>query len=92
VSKNISVSDDVYEALKRRKQGRSFSETIREAVDASGQIADVVGQGVLPEGVLEGAEDEIQRLSGGTLDRLDAAPDDLDPGPRDPDEPEESPS
>lgn len=71
MSKNISVSDDVYEALKKRKRGRSFSETIRDAVDASGQISDVVGQGVLSDELLAEVKEEIGRMSRGTLDRLD---------------------
>lgn len=71
MSKNISVSDDVYEALKKRKRGRSFSETIRDAVDASGQISDVVGQGVLSDELLAEVKEEIGRRSRGTLDRLD---------------------
>lgn len=71
MSKNISVSDDVYEALKRRKRGRSFSETIREAVEASGGLSDVVGQGVLSDEDLETARGELQRLSRGTLKRLE---------------------
>lgn len=71
MSKNISVSDDVYEALKKRKRGRSFSETIRDAVDASGQISDVVGQGVLSDEPLAEVKEEIGRRSRGTLDRLD---------------------
>lgn len=49
MSKNISVSDDVYEALKRRKRTRSFSETIKEAIEQSGGLSDVVAQGALSE-------------------------------------------
>lgn len=76
MSKNISISDDVYEALKRRKRGRSFSDTIRDAVEASGQISDVVGQGVLSGKDLEEIKQEIQEMSRGTLARLDEEPGD----------------
>lgn len=71
MSKNISISDDVYEALKRRKRGRSFSETIREAIESSGRVSDVVGRQVLPPDTLEDAKDEVERLSRGTMSRLD---------------------
>lgn len=71
MSKNISVADDVYEALKRRKRGRSFSETIREALEAGGRISDVVGQQVLPPDTLETAKDEVEGLSQGTVSRLE---------------------
>lgn len=71
VSKDISVSDDVYEALKRRKRGRSFSETIEEAIEQSSGLSDLVGKGAFTEiGVAE-AKQEVQDQTRGTLKRLE---------------------
>lgn len=47
MSKNIAISDEVYERLKREKGDRSFSEVIAENLDTGGKIADVSGQQVL---------------------------------------------
>lgn len=70
MSKNIAISDDVYRRLKREKGDRSFSEVIRETLDAGGEIADVTGQEILEPGTYRTVSDEITRLSDGTVDRV----------------------
>jgi predicted CopG family antitoxin len=70
MSKNIAISDDVYERLKREKGDRSFSEVIEAKLDTGGRIAEVTGQRVLDPETYDAVEDEIGRLSGGTLDRV----------------------
>lgn len=74
MSKDISISDDVYDALKRRKRGRSFSETIREAMEQSGGLSDVVGKGAFSEIVIGEAKEEVERRIRGTLERLGEQP------------------
>ena len=70
MSKNISISDDVYRRLKREKGDRSFSDLIADTLDEGGRLADVTGQQVLdPETSVE-IDEEIGRLSDGTLERL----------------------
>jgi predicted CopG family antitoxin len=71
MSKNISISDDVYRKLKREKGDRSFSEVIEDRLEAGGKLADVTGRGIFEEGTHEDVKDDIGRLSGGTLERLD---------------------
>lgn len=70
MSKNIAISDEVYRRLKREKGDRSFSELIEERLDRSGQLADVTGQGIFEPGTYEEVSEEIETLSGGTLDRV----------------------
>lgn len=71
MSKNIAISDDVYERLKREKGDRSFSEVIADRLDDGNSIADVTGQGILEPGTYDEVADEIGRLSDETLERLD---------------------
>jgi predicted CopG family antitoxin len=71
MSKNISISDDVYERLKREKGDRSFSELIRERLDEGGDLADVTGQRILEPETYEAVKDDIERMSEGTADRLE---------------------
>lgn len=70
MSKNIAISDDVYRRLKREKGDRSFSEVIEETLDAGGEIADVTGQEILDPETYDTVNDEITRLSDGTVDRV----------------------
>jgi predicted CopG family antitoxin len=71
MSKNISVSDEVYELLKREKGDRSFSEVIEEKVEAGGRITDVAGTGVLDEETYREVKEDIRELSQGTGERLE---------------------
>lgn len=71
MSKNISISDDVYERLKREKGDRSFSEVIAERLDDGGKLADITGQQTFEPETFEEVSEEIERLSDGTMDRLD---------------------
>jgi len=70
MSKNISISDDVYRRLKREKGDRSFSEVIAEKLDGGGEIADVAGQGIFDAETPGDVADEIERLSEGAMDRV----------------------
>jgi len=71
MSKNISISDDVYRKLKREKGDRSFSEVIRDSLEAGTRLADVTGAGVLDPETQEDVKSDIEELSQGTLSRLD---------------------
>lgn len=71
MSKDISVSDDVYEALKRRKRGRSFSEVIKEAIEQRGGLSDLVGKGAFADIDVAEAKQEVQDQTRATLERLD---------------------
>jgi len=71
VSKNISVSDDVYERLSMEKGDRSFSEVIADALDGGSRLEDVVGQGIFEPGTYEAVKEEARRLSEPALERMD---------------------
>ncbi|MCL9812175.1 antitoxin VapB family protein [Natranaeroarchaeum aerophilus] len=71
MSKNISISDDVYRELKREKGDRSFSEVIRDSIEGGTRLADVTGAGVLDPDAHEDVKADIERMSNGTLDRVD---------------------
>ncbi|MDT3434246.1 antitoxin VapB family protein [Haloarcula sp. 1CSR25-25] len=71
MSKNISISDEVYRKLKREKGDRSFSEVIDAKLESGGQLADVTGQEIFKPDTYDGVQDEIGRLSEGTMERLD---------------------
>ena len=71
MSRNISISDDVYERLRREKGDRSFSEVIAERLDEGETLSDVTGQQVFADDTAESVETDVRRLSDGTLERLD---------------------
>lgn len=71
MSKNISIADDVYERLKREKGDRSFSELIEDTLEERTRLADVHGEATLDPEAVATAREEINRLSEGTLSRLD---------------------
>lgn len=71
MSKNISLSDDVYERLKREKGDRSFSELIQEKLDDGNRLQDVTGQQIFESETHEEVKAEIGRLSRSTIDRVD---------------------
>ncbi len=50
MAKNVSIADDVYMALKRRKrENESFTDLIRRLMEARPAIADVMGKELLTE-------------------------------------------
>ena len=71
MSKNIAISDEVYRRLKREKGDRSFSEVIEAKLDSGGTLSDVTGQQILDPDTYEKVSEEIERMSGGTMERLD---------------------
>ena len=71
MSKNIAISDDVYRELKREKGDRSFSEVIQDTLEDGRKIADVTGTGVLDEETYDDVKADVERLSRGTLSRLE---------------------
>lgn len=71
MSKNISISDDVYRKLKREKGDRSFSELIEQRLERGGKLADVSGEGILDRATYDDVKDDVRELSDGTLARLD---------------------
>lgn len=82
MSRNISISDDVYRRLKREKGDRSFSNLIADTLEEGGQLADVTGQRVLDPETYAEVDAEIERLSDGTLKRLTERSDDEEPTDR----------
>ena len=70
MSKNIAISDEVYERLRREKGDRSFSEVIADHLDAGGSLADVAGANVLDPSAIAEARDEIDTLSEETRARM----------------------
>lgn len=73
MSRNISVSDDVYDRLRREKDGRSFSEVISDMAERGLRIRDVAGEGILDEETFREVKGEVRGASRGTLERLDEA-------------------
>ena len=72
MSKNIAISDDVYERLKREKGDRSFSEVIEAKLESGGRLSDVTGNGVLDPETMDEVDREIGRLRAGTIDRVES--------------------
>lgn len=71
MSKNISLSDEVYEALVREKGDRSFSEVIEQKLKAGGKLSEVTGAGILDEETYEAVKSDIERLSFESKDRFE---------------------
>lgn len=71
MSKNISVSDDVYSRLKREKDGKSFSDVIGEKIDSGAKISDVAGNNVLDKDTMKEVKRDVSKGSDKTLQRLE---------------------
>lgn len=71
MSKNISISDEVYRKLKREKGDRSFSELLEDRLETSGKLTDVTGQQIFDDDAYEAVKTDVRELSEGTLDRLE---------------------
>ena len=70
MSKNITVSDEVYRRLKREKGDRSFSEVIDAKLDSGGTLAEISGQQMFDTETADHVNDEIESLSRGTVERI----------------------
>lgn len=71
MSKNIAVSDEIYERLKKEKEDKSFSEVIEEKLDSGGKIAEVTGSKILDRETMDKVKKEIERRSRGSLERME---------------------
>jgi predicted CopG family antitoxin len=70
MSKNISISDDVYELLKKEKGDKSFSELIEEKLNEGNRIEEAAGSKVLDEETYQEVKQDVRELSQGTDQRL----------------------
>ncbi len=70
MSKNISISDDVYQWLKEMKGDESFSSVIRRLKD-SDDLEDINGMNILEN--WEETEEEIKKMSDKEWERLEDA-------------------
>ncbi|MFB6191629.1 MAG: antitoxin VapB family protein [Candidatus Nanohaloarchaea archaeon] len=71
MSRNIAVSDDIYERLKREKGDRSFSELLREKLEKEGSISEVAGKNILSGMDLREIKKDVEELSSGTAERME---------------------
>ena len=71
MSKNIAVSDEIYERLKKEKKNKSFSKVIEEKLDSGGKIAEVTGSKILDRETMEKVKKEIEKSSIGSLERME---------------------
>ncbi|ELY68601.1 antitoxin VapB family protein [Natronobacterium gregoryi] len=71
MSREITISEDVYRELKRETEDRSFSDVIRDHLEEGRRLADVTGEGVLDRKTHGAVEDDVRELSRGTLSRVD---------------------
>ena len=68
MARTISVSDDVYEWMKRKKGDRSFSDLIREFMKKS-DLSELEGIGF--SGNWEDVDEEIKKSSDETWDKME---------------------
>ena len=71
MSKDIAISDDVYQRLVRMKGDRSFSEVIEAHLETGRDLADVAGEGIFVPDTHEDVKANTRTLSDGTAERLD---------------------
>ena len=66
MSENIAVSDEIYERLKKEKDGKSFSEVIEEKLDSGEKIEEVAGKNILDRETMEKVKKDIREGSHGS--------------------------
>ncbi|GEM_PF-770064 len=66
MSENIAVSDEIYERLKKEKDGKSFSEVIEEKLDSGEKIEEVAGKNILDRETMEKVKKDIREGSRGS--------------------------
>ncbi len=71
MSKNIAVSDEIYERLKKEKDGKSFSEVIEEKLESGEKIVEVAGKKILDRETMEKVKTDIREESRGSLERIE---------------------
>ena len=71
MSKNIAVSDEVYEMLKKEKKDRSFSEVIKEKLDSAGKISEVTGGKILDRETMREVKKDVKKGSRESLERME---------------------
>lgn len=71
MSKNIAVSDEVYEMLKKEKKGRSFSEVIKEKLNSAGKISEVTGDKILDRETMREVKKDVKEGSRESLERME---------------------
>ncbi|MBS3782486.1 MAG: hypothetical protein KGY68_07790 [Candidatus Thermoplasmatota archaeon] len=71
MSKNIAVSDEIYERLKKEKDEKSFSEVIEEKLDSGEKIVEVAGKNILDKEIMEKVKKDIKEGSRGSLGRIE---------------------
>lgn len=70
MSKNIAISDKIYEKLKKEKKDKSFSEIIEEKLDSGGKIAEVTGSNILDPKTMKKVKEKVEKSSRGTVERI----------------------
>ena len=71
MSKTISISDTVYEMLKKEKDGKSFSEVIAEKIESGSKLEEVAGAKTLEQNTLEEVKEDIRKGSEATEKRVE---------------------
>ena len=75
MARNISLADDVYLALKKRKkETESFSEVIRRFLQTKPPISEVMGKHLLTPADWEKSKDELTDMQKSSLERLQNEP------------------
>lgn len=71
MSKNIAISDEIYNKLKKEKDGKSFSEVIGEKIESGGKISDVAGSRILDRETMDKVKKDIREESKGSVERIE---------------------
>jgi len=66
MSKDITISDEIYERLKKEKDGKSFSEVIEKKLDSGEKIEEVAGKNILDRETMEKVKKDIREGSHGS--------------------------